>query len=69
VDDLRSGLLTKFVKVGTGGTSKIPGDTNNGDDIMIWLDDRGVIDREYGKIKKLMTAASELESHKGDDRD
>jgi len=58
-----------FVRVGVSGGSQIPTDVNNGDDIMKWLDDRGIIESEFTKMNRMMKKAGDLEvsQKKGED--
>ena len=53
------------------GAAKPPDDLTDGDGIMNWLDERGLITAEWQKIKEMMESARNLEvaSKRGEDDD
>ncbi|GJE90811.1 hypothetical protein PsYK624_069550 [Phanerochaete sordida] len=73
VQDLRNrtGKRRVFVPVAYAGGAKPPDDLSDGDGIMAWLDERGMIGNEWQKIKDMMENARHLEvaSKRGEDDD
>ncbi|KAG9019641.1 hypothetical protein FRB90_011987 [Tulasnella sp. 427] len=51
-----------FFRKSWGGKVKLPDDKDDGDQVMKWLDDRGIIQNEWKQIKKLMENAHQLEA-------
>ena len=51
-----------FVKVSYSGKVPPPDDTSDADQVMEWLDDRGVINAEWMKLKQMMARATNLEA-------
>jgi len=51
-----------FVRVTWGAKVPLPHDVTDGDEVMKWLDDRGIIQAEWRKLKKLMEGAHHLDS-------
>ncbi|KAJ3559106.1 hypothetical protein NM688_g538 [Phlebia brevispora] len=72
VEELRQrqdGKSRVFVRVAYAGGTEPPDDLTDGDRIMSWLDERGIIATEWQKIKKMMEDATHLEiaAKRGDD--
>ncbi|KIJ69366.1 hypothetical protein HYDPIDRAFT_80164 [Hydnomerulius pinastri MD-312] len=58
----------KFVRVAFAGGVKPPKDLHDADKVMDWLDQRGIIDLEWQKVRQMMESARNLEisSKRGD---
>lgn len=73
VEDLRnrSTKTRVYVPVAHAGGAKPPDDLTDGDGIMTWLDERGLITAEWQRIKEMMESARNLEvaSKRGEDDD
>ncbi|KZT67736.1 hypothetical protein DAEQUDRAFT_728731 [Daedalea quercina L-15889] len=72
VDELRTGASTRgFVRVAYARGVQPPDDLSDADGIMDWLDERGIINLEWQKIKEMMESARNLEmkAKKGEDDD
>jgi hypothetical protein len=71
IEDLRnqSAKNRVYVSVAYAGGAKPPDDLTDGDGIMNWLDERGLISMEWQKIKDMMESARNLEvaSKRGED--
>lgn len=50
-----------FVKVAYFGGVKPPRDLHDADRVMEWLDERGIIDMEWQKVRQMMDSARNLE--------
>ena len=57
-----------FVRVAYAGGIKPPNDLTNADDIMNWLDERGIIAQEWQLVKQMMDDAQNLDGA-GDDEE
>jgi len=62
VRELRSTGKTGFVKVGFARGVRPPEDVTDGDGIMDWLDERGIIGMAWTEVKEMMERARKLES-------
>ncbi|OBZ75568.1 Uncharacterized protein C17H9.06c [Grifola frondosa] len=68
VNTLRNGAAGRgFVRVAY--EKQPPDDLTDADGIMDWLDERGIINGEWQKIKQMMESARHLEMRKGEDVD
>lgn len=70
IDDLqnKSSKRRVFVPVAYAGGAMPPDDLTDGDAVMNWLDERGLISSEWHKIKDMMESATNLEAgYKGGD--
>ncbi|KAG8896036.1 hypothetical protein FRB99_000215 [Tulasnella sp. 403] len=54
-----------FLRITWGSNVERPTDIRDGDQVMRWLDERGIISAEWKKIKKLMERAHQLEDRGG----
>lgn len=61
IRELRSTGKTGFVKVAFGGGIRPPEDIEDGDGIMDWLDQRGIIAMAWTEMKQMMERARNLE--------
>ena len=50
------------MRVSYAGTVRPPDDVSDADQIMEWLDDRGVLNTEWIKVKQIMEDATNLEA-------
>ncbi|KAH0830589.1 hypothetical protein J3R83DRAFT_2044 [Lanmaoa asiatica] len=57
----------QFVKVAYIGGIKPPRDLHDADRVMEWLDERGIIDMEWQKVRQMMDSARNLERGEIDD--
>lgn len=64
----RSAKRRMFVPVAYAGGLKPPEDLKDADGIMNWLDERGVIETEWLRIKQIMESTTNLDK-RGDDDD
>jgi hypothetical protein len=62
VRELRSTSKKGFVKVAFAKGIRPPKDVNDGNGIMDWLDQRGVITMAWTEMKQMMERARKLES-------
>jgi len=62
VRELRSTGKTGFVKVAFARGVQPPEDVTDGDGIMDWLDERGIIGMAWTEVKEMMERARKLES-------
>jgi hypothetical protein len=62
VRELRSTGKRGFVKVAFAKGIRPPEDVNDGDRIMDWLDQRGIIAMAWTEMKQMMERARKLES-------
>ena len=62
IRELRSTGKTGFVKVAFGRGIRPPEDVEDGDGIMDWLDQRGIIAMAWTEMKQMMERARNLES-------
>jgi len=69
VEQLRQSDTTGFVKVAFAGGNRPPEDHDDADGIMDWLDQRGIIDMEWQRLRKMMDSARTLDaaSARGED--
>lgn len=69
VDDVKTRSMKRriFVPVAYAGGKTPPDDLTDGDAMMNWLDERGVVAAEWHKIKEIMENATNLEVSKDDD--
>lgn len=69
IDELRSSGTHGFVRVAYAGGKKPPEDLSDADGIMDWLDERGIINMEWQRMKEMMESARNLEmrAKKGED--
>ncbi|KAF9815309.1 hypothetical protein IEO21_04672 [Rhodonia placenta] len=70
IDELKiSGGTRGFVRVAFAGGVQPPDDLSDADGIMDWLDQRGIINMEWQRLKEMMASARNLEmrSKKGED--
>ncbi|KAF9521116.1 hypothetical protein BS47DRAFT_1335217 [Hydnum rufescens UP504] len=51
----------RFIRVNWGDPDEVPKDVNDPDQIVDWLDSRGIIKHEYAKIKQMMEDARTLD--------
>lgn len=51
----------RFVKVAYIGGIKPPRDLHDADRVMEWLDERGIVEREWQKVRQMMDGARNLE--------
>ena len=51
-----------FVKVSYSGSVRPPEDISDADQIMEWLDSRGIVAAEWTKVKQMMEKATSLEA-------
>ena len=60
-----------YIPVSYANNTQPPKDVNDADEIMTWLDGRGVISIQWQRIKDMMESARNLEiaSKRGDDAD
>lgn len=59
VDELKTG---SFCKIAYAGGRKPPKDLTDGDGILEWLDERGIVDNQWQLVKAMMDRARNLES-------
>lgn len=57
----------RFVKVAYVGGLKPPRDLHDADRVMEWLDERGIIEEEWQKVRQMMDSARTLERGEIDD--
>lgn len=73
IEELRkkSSKTRVYVPVAYAGGAQPPDDLTDGDAIMTWLDERGLITLEWQKLKDMMESARNLEvaSKRGEDGD
>jgi len=50
-----------FVRIAFAGGAKPPKDMRDADKVMDWLDQRGLVDLEWQKIRQMMESARNLE--------
>jgi len=62
VRELRSTGKTGFVKVAFARGVRPPEDLDDGDGIMDWLDERGIVAMAWTEMKQMMERARRLES-------
>jgi len=67
IDDLRAVKVERsYVRVAFAGGKQPPSDLTDADGICEWLDERGIIDREWHRMKTIIDSAHRLESLKGE---
>lgn len=74
MEELRTGAGARgFVRVAYARGVRPPDDLSDADGIMDWLDQRGIINIEWQKVKEMMESARNLEMKarrgEGDDDD
>jgi hypothetical protein len=72
IDSLRKSRKKGFVRVARAGGRKPPQDLSKADDIVDWLDQRGIVDQQYEILKDMIESARNLEvaaKRGGDDGD
>ena len=61
LQDPETSLRGTFVRVNWGDLNEIPNDTQDPNQVMEWLDRRGIIQHEYSKVKQMMENARNLD--------
>lgn len=62
LDDIRAAKRNRgFVRVAFAGGRRPPDDPTDADGLCEWLDERGIIDQEWNKMKTMMESAHHLE--------
>jgi len=68
IDDLRAVKVEHgYVRVAFSGGKQPPSDLTDADGIYEWLDERGIIGREWHGMRTIIDSAHRLESLKGEE--